>query len=91
MRIPLSSHAADLMRMVSCIRALWTRDLFASVIAERQLMLPLRQRRTQTVLAQQSNHVAIRTPYDILDGRRSQFRKYFRLLNIKQHHRGRGG
>lgn len=40
------------------------------------------------MFAEQGNHVPIRTPYDILDGRCSELCKDLLLLNIEKDHRG---
>jgi hypothetical protein len=73
-----------LILIVSWIKALWTRDLLAMVIASGQLYPPTKDDGELTVLAQKSDIVSIGTPDHILDWRGSQFSKNLLLLDVKQ-------
>jgi len=88
MRIPLSSQAADLILIVSWIKALWAKALLAMVIADISSIAGAKPKPRLTVLAQKSDVSAVIAPNHILDRRRRELRKGFLLLNVEKDNGG---
>ena len=92
MNTPESSHAPDLMRIVSWISVCCENVLFAIVIAETgdvSIGLTGIVVIKQTVLAEQGNQRAVRTPHHILYRRSCDLSNGLLLLDVVQHDRRR--
>jgi hypothetical protein len=101
MRMPLSSQAADLIRIVSWSEQLSLRALSAILMADQEredLKLaterrasPEREEDGRTVLSEQGDHAVISAPDNVLDRKRRQLSENLLLLEIEERDGRRAG
>ena len=93
MKTPVSSHAPDLMRMVSWMRVCCENVLLAIVIATYRVSSTIEgenKTHVRTVLAEERDERTVGTPDDVLDRRGGNLSQRLLLLDVVQNNRGGG-